>query len=68
MFNFIINKIYYILFNIYYILNKKMKDPIIISFDGNIGSGKSSVMRYFEKNFQDFCKLTYALNEASLLP
>ena len=57
MFNFIINKIYYVLFNIYYILNKKMKDPIIISFDGNIGSGKSSVMRYFEKNFHDFCKL-----------
>ena len=30
---------------------------IIISFDGNIGSGKSSIVRYFEKNYQDFCNL-----------
>ena len=29
--------------------------PIIISIDGNIGSGKSSVVRYFEKNFAKFC-------------
>lgn len=31
--------------------------PIIISFDGNIGSGKSSIVRYFEKNFEKFCNL-----------
>ena len=29
--------------------------PIILSFDGNIGSGKSSIVKYFEKNFQDYC-------------
>ena len=26
-----------------------IKKTIIISFDGNIGSGKSSIVRYFEK-------------------
>jgi deoxyadenosine/deoxycytidine kinase len=31
--------------------------PKIISFDGNIGSGKSSIVRYFEKNFEKFCNL-----------
>ena len=31
--------------------------PIIISFDGNIGSGKSSVVKYFEKNFNKYCQL-----------
>ena len=29
--------------------------PIIVSIDGNIGSGKSSVVRYFEKNFSKYC-------------
>ena len=29
--------------------------PIIISFDGNIGSGKSSIVKYFENNFEQFC-------------
>jgi deoxyadenosine/deoxycytidine kinase len=29
--------------------------PIIISIDGNIGSGKSSIVRYFEKNFAKYC-------------
>lgn len=29
--------------------------PIIISIDGNIGSGKSSIMSYFEKNFENYC-------------
>lgn len=39
------------------------KTPIIVSFDGNIGSGKSSVVRYFEKNFAKFCNLkTYHYN------
>ena len=33
------------------------KTPIIISFDGNIGSGKSSVVNYFQKNFPKFCNL-----------
>jgi deoxyadenosine/deoxycytidine kinase len=31
------------------------KAPIIISFDGNIGSGKSSIVQYFKNNFQLFC-------------
>ena len=34
---------------------KKM--PIIISFDGNIGSGKSTIIHYFEQNFPKFCNL-----------
>ena len=39
------------------------KQPIIISFDGNIGSGKSSVMKYFEKHFEKYCNLkTYHYN------
>jgi len=29
--------------------------PLIVSIDGNIGSGKSSVLRYLEKNFANFC-------------
>jgi len=29
--------------------------PLIVSIDGNIGSGKSSIMRYLEKNFANFC-------------
>tara|TARA_Y100000748_G_C15475034_1_gene480404 strand:+ start:51 stop:758 length:708 start_codon:yes stop_codon:yes gene_type:complete len=33
----------------------EIKQPIIISFDGNIGSGKSSVIKYFQKNFNKFC-------------
>ena len=33
------------------------KKPIIVSFDGNIGSGKSSIIRYFEKNFEKFCNV-----------
>ena len=33
------------------------KMPIIISFDGNIGSGKSSAMQYFKENFEKFCNL-----------
>jgi len=31
------------------------KQPIIISFDGNIGSGKSCIIRYLKKNFEKFC-------------
>ena len=39
------------------------KTSIIISFDGNIGSGKSSIIRYFEKQFPKFCNLkTYHYN------
>ncbi len=34
----------------------EVNEPIIISFDGNIGSGKSSIVCYFERNFQNFCK------------
>ena len=33
------------------------KEPIIISFDGNIGSGKSSIIHYFEHKFPKFCNL-----------
>ena len=33
------------------------KKPIIISFDGNIGSGKSTIIHYFEQNFPKFCNL-----------
>lgn len=29
--------------------------PIILSFDGNIGSGKSSIIKYFHDNFQTYC-------------
>ena len=43
--------------------SESKKTPIIVSFDGNIGSGKSSVVRYFEKNFAKFCNLkTYHYN------
>lgn len=28
--------------------------PLIISFDGNIGSGKSTIVKYFQDNFQGF--------------
>jgi len=35
----------------------EIKHPIIISFDGNIGSGKSSVIKYFQENFEKFCNL-----------
>lgn len=31
--------------------------PIIISIDGNIGSGKSTILKYLENNFENFCKL-----------
>lgn len=42
---------------------EKTKKPIIISFDGNIGSGKSSIIKYFQKNFQEFCNFkTYYYN------
>ena len=34
-----------------------LKKPIIISFDGNIGSGKSSAVQYFKQNFDKFCNL-----------
>ena len=34
-----------------------MSEPIIISFDGNIGSGKSSIMHYFKVNFEKFVNL-----------
>ena len=34
-----------------------VKKPIIISFDGNIGSGKSSAVQYFKQNFEKFCNL-----------
>ena len=31
--------------------------PIIISIDGNIGSGKSSIVKYLENNFASLCKI-----------
>ena len=30
--------------------------PIVLSIDGNIGSGKSTVVSYLQKNFETFCK------------
>ena len=33
--------------------------PIIISFDGNIGSGKSSIVKYLEENFNYFLANKY---------
>lgn len=33
------------------------KEPIIISFDGNIGSGKSTIVHYLENNFPEFCNI-----------
>ena len=33
-----------------------MSNPIILSIDGNIGSGKSSVVRYLKKNFNTYCE------------
>lgn len=30
--------------------------PIILSIDGNIGSGKSTIVKYFQNNFEQFCK------------
>ena len=35
--------------------------PIIISFDGNIGSGKSSVVKYFEKILKNFVILKHII-------
>lgn len=29
--------------------------PIIVSFDGNIGSGKSTIMNYFKTHFENYC-------------
>lgn len=33
------------------------KKPIIISFDGNIGSEKSTIVNHFQENFETFCKV-----------
>lgn len=32
------------------------KLPIIVSIDGNIGSGKSSILKYLENHFNNYCK------------
>lgn len=32
------------------------KKPIILSFDGNIGSGKSTIVKYLEINFENYYK------------
>ena len=44
------------------------KQPIIISFDGNIGSGKSTIVNYFEKNFENLCKLKKVNYKICFLP
>lgn len=36
-------------------MNADHSQPIILSFDGNIGSGKSSIIKYFQDNFKSFC-------------
>jgi len=33
------------------------KEPIIISFDGNIGCGKSTIVDYLKRHFPKFCNL-----------
>lgn len=38
----------------YISLNKLKKNPIIISIDGNIGSGKSTIVRYLKKHFNKY--------------
>ncbi len=38
-------------------MTETKKKPIIISFDGNIGSGKSTIIHYFQHNFSKFCNL-----------
>ena len=30
--------------------------PIVVSIDGNIGSGKSTILHYIEQNFGNYCK------------
>ena len=30
------------------------KNPLILSFDGNIGSGKSTIVKYLQSNFENF--------------
>lgn len=30
--------------------------PIVVSIDGNIGSGKSSILKYLQNNFENYCK------------
>ena len=44
----------------------KFLDKIIVSFDGNIGSGKSSLvaaLELFQKNREDICFLQEPVNE-----
>jgi uridine kinase len=31
-----------------------MNKPLIISIDGNIGSGKSTIIKYLQCNFENF--------------
>ena len=40
--------------------------PIILSIDGNIGSGKSTIVSYLENNFETFCKNKNNNNNNSL--
>ena len=30
------------------------KSPLVISFDGNIGSGKSTIVKYLQNNFESY--------------
>ena len=30
--------------------------PVIVSFDGNIGSGKSTIVKYLKNNYYNYCK------------
>lgn len=38
-------------------MDSKQNNPVIISIEGNIGSGKSTIMKYLSSNFNDFVKL-----------
>ena len=35
----------------------KKKNPIIVSIDGNIGSGKSTIVRYLKSNFKEYIRM-----------
>jgi len=38
-------------------MNLKQNYPVVISIEGNIGSGKSTIMKYLSKHFDNFVKL-----------
>ena len=55
----LINKIY----NIIYFINNIMNKIIIISLDGNIGSGKSTLVNIIKRFRPEYCMLDEPVNE-----